>query len=158
MNTLKYAAKFLKGHEAEVIRTYIFHGPEAVEVRKSQIHKLYEAKQYGSKKAKKMLVQSTGWLSIIDKPTYYAMIQYIKFQLLEAIYKNNLENDCFGVQTDCIFYRVTPENQFVFKELTNANKWNIANKLSSIGTFKHERVNYEDVITHKARVVMKDGL
>ena len=153
MNTLKYVNKFLEPHQTEVVKVYTFHGKQAVECKKSQIHKLYEMKEHGIKKAKMMLVQSTGWLSIIDKPTYYHMVQYIKFYQLAIIYDYGLEDDYLGVQTDCTLFRVTEENKDIL-EWINENT-SLAYKESSIGNWTSQIVNHEDLKINHARVVLK---
>jgi hypothetical protein len=153
MNNLKYVNKFLSPEQTEVVKVYTFHGKDTVECKKEQIHKLYEMKESGVKKAKLMLVQSTGWLSIIDKPTYYHMVQYIKWYLLKSIYDYGLEDDYFGVQTDCMFVRVTEENDPILQWMFENNT--LANKISTIGNWTSQRVNYDEIITNQARVVLK---
>ena len=109
MNNLKYVSMFLGKDEGEIVKTYTFHGKNTVECTRSQIDKLYRMKEHGNKNAKNMLVQSTGWLSLIDRPTYYHMVQYIKFYLLQTTYDYQLQDDNVGVQTDCLFIRVTEQ-------------------------------------------------
>lgn len=154
MNNLKYVEYFLGEHQGSIVKTYTFHGKNTVDVQQSQIQKLFEMKEAGSKDAKDMLVQSTGWLSIIDRPTYYHMIQYIKFYLLETLYNYNLFDDNIGVQTDCLFIRVTAENESNLQQLREDNI-SLAQKPSSIGTYTFKRVDSEDIIANKARVVLK---
>ena len=152
MNNLSYVNRFLGGM-AKIVSSYSFMGPKGYDIKQSQIQKLYNAKQFGSKKAKAMLVQSTGYLSIIDRPSYYHMIQYIKFWLLDTVYKYGLENDVVGVQTDCLFVRVCEETQDALQQL-RVDDISLANKPSTIGKYKFERVNYTDIISKKARVVL----
>ncbi len=153
MNTLKYVNKFLTPDQTEVVKVYTFHGSDTVQCKKEQIHKLYKMKEYGVKKAKMMLVQSTGWLSLIDKPTYYHMVQYIKYYQLATIYDNNLENDYIGVQTDCTLFRITDENKNVLEAITKNDS--LAHKQSTIGNWTSTIVNYEDLKINNARVVLK---
>lgn len=155
MNNLKYIHNFLTIDEVEIEKSYLFIGKQTVPVNKEQIYKLYQEKEWGSKAAKKMLVQSTGWLSIIDKPTYYHMLQYIKYFLLETVYNYGLEHDIVGVQTDCLFIRVNTRTQGKAQQIMN-DRMSVANKkLSTIGRFTHQRVNYDEIITKTARVVLK---
>ena len=154
MNLIKYVNKFLKIEEAIITKTYTFHGKNTIEIKQSQIEKLYKNKELGSKEAKNMLVQSTGWLSLIDKPTYYHMIQYIKYHILKTVYDNQIENDLIGVQTDCVFFRVSSITEQVHKIIMD-NKTSVANKPGTIGTYTHQRVKSEDIITNKARMVLK---
>jgi len=153
MNTLKYVNKFLSPDQTEVVKVFTFHGKQTVECNKEQIHKLYEMKEFGVKKAKMMLVQSTGWLSIIDRPTYYHMVQYIKFYLLKNIYDHNLQDDYFGIQTDCMFVRVTEQNDDILKWIFD--NISLAQKKSTIGQWTSQRVNAEDIVAKNARVVLK---
>jgi len=129
MNLTKYVNKFLAPEEGLILKTYTFH-------------------------AKNMLVQSTGWLSLIDRPTYYHMVQYIKFHMLKTIYDYEIENELIGIQTDCLFFVVTEKTEEVAKHIQE-NEVSIAHRNSSIGTFTHQRVQYQELITNKARVVLK---
>jgi hypothetical protein len=156
MNQLRYVRYFLEPGEAEVIKTYSFHGKKTVDVKMQQIKKLYQMKELGVKEAKLMLVQSTGWLSIIDKPTYYHMVQYIKFYLMETAYKYGFENDIFGNQTDCILYRVCERTKDVHNQIIN-DKLSLGQRTSSIGTYTIQFVDYDDLVVNKARVVLKDA-
>jgi hypothetical protein len=156
MNLIKYVNKFLTEDEGIILKTYTFHGSNTVEIQQSQIQKLYNNKEDGSKNAKNMLVQSTGWLSLIDKPTYYHMVQYIKFHLLKTVYDHKIEDDLLGIQTDCMFFRVTPETDYVH-DMIQYEGVTVAEKLSSIGTFTFQRVQSTEIIANKARVVLKDG-
>jgi len=153
MNNLKYVNKFLSPEQTEVVKVYTFHGKDTVECKKEQIHKLYQMKEHGIKKAKMMLVQSTGWLSIIDKPTYYHMVQYIKYYQLATIYDYGLENDYVGVQTDCTLFRVTEENKDILEWINENNS--LGQKASTIGNWTSQIVNYEDLIINQARVVLR---
>lgn len=153
-NNLEYVSMFLGRDEGQILKSYTFHGKDTVEVTKSQIDKLYRMKEHGNKNAKNMLVQSTGWLSIIDKPTYYHMVQYIKFYLLKTLYDYELQDDNVGVQTDCLFIRVTETSESKLQSLRNDNL-SLAQKPSTIGTYTFERVNFDDIIANKARVVLK---
>ena len=152
MNNLHYVNKFLSPDQAKVVKSYIFVGRNAVPVTMSQIHKLYEMKEYGIKKAKMMLVQSTGWLSLIDKPTYYHMVQYIKYHLLKTIYDYGIEDNIVGVQTDCLFFKSVDG----IPETIMNNKVTVSGKESSIGTYTHKRVYHTEIETMKARVILKD--
>ena len=154
MNTFKYINKMVAVDEATIIKSYTFHGSDSVAVTKSQIDKLYKMKEAGSVDAKNMLVQSTGWLSIIDKPTYYHMIQYIKYHLLRTCHDYDIGDDLVGVQTDCIFFRVTERTEMIADQIMS-DRVSVANKKSSIGTYTSQRVNYDDIIANKARVVLK---
>jgi|LGOV01.1.fsa_nt_gb hypothetical protein len=156
MNLIKYVNKFLTTDEGLILKTYTFHGSNTVEITQSQIEKLYNNKEDGSKNAKNMLVQSTGWLSLIDKPTYYHMVQYIKYHLLKTIYDHEIEDDLIGIQTDCLFFRVTEKTEQVH-EIIEMENISVAKRLSSIGTYTFQRVQYDDIITNKARVVLKNG-
>lgn len=157
MNLIKYVDKFLSSDEAIIIKSYTFHGKPTVDITKSQIRKLYDMKEDGSSDAKKMLVQSTGWLALIDKPTYYHMVQYIKYYLLYIVYNFRLEHDLIGVQTDCIFYRVSERTDKTFEDLVKQTITLSGSPNSTLGTFKHQRVRSEDIIKNKARLVLKDG-
>jgi len=154
MNLTKYVNKFLSEDEGIILKTYTFHGKNTVDITKSQIDKLYEDKEHGSKNAKNMLVQSTGWLSLIDRPTYYHMVQYIKFHMLESVYNYELEEELVGIQTDCLFFVVNERTEFIHETIQN-DRVSIAHRKSSIGTFTHQRVHYTEIITNKARVVLK---
>jgi len=154
MNLTKYVNKFLSPEEGLILKTYTFHGKNTVDIKQSQIDKLYSDKEHGSKNAKNMLVQSTGWLSLIDRPTYYHMVQYIKFHMLKTIYDYEIENELIGIQTDCLFFVVTEKTEEVAKHIQE-NEVSIAHRNSSIGTFTHQRVQYQELITNKARVVLK---
>lgn len=156
MNLIKYVNKYLTPDEAVIIKSYTFHGQNTVEIEKSQIRKLYEYKEDGSENAKKMLVQSTGWLALIDKPTYYHMVQYVKLYLLNTVYDLELENDLIGVQTDCLFYRVTERTKMTIDQIRDMHL-TLSNQRSTMGTFSHVRVKSEDIIKNKARLVLKDG-
>ena len=156
MNLTKYVNKFLSEDEGIILKTYTFHGTRTVDIQQSQIDKLYNNKEEGNKNAKSMLVQSTGWLSLIDKPTYYHMVQYIKYHLLKTIYDNQIEDELVGIQTDCMFFKVTDLTNEVHQMITDENV-SVANRLSSIGQFTFQRVHYDDIVTNKARVVLKDG-
>lgn len=156
MNQLKYVNHFLDPDEARVIKTYSFHGKKTVDVKMSQIKKLYQLKELGVVEAKLMLVQSTGWLSIIDKPTYYHMVQYIKFYLMETAFKYEFDQDIFGNQTDCILYRVCERTEHVYEDIMR-DKLSLAQKTSSIGTYTFQFVNYDDLVVNKARVVLRNA-
>lgn len=156
MNLIQYITHFLSEDEGIIKKSYTFHGDAPIEIKKSQIRKLYEMKEEGSTNAKGMLVQSTGWLSIIDKPTYYHMVQYVKFYLLKTVYDYMLQDELIGVQTDCIFYRVTDETMHVPHVISEINL-TMSNEQSNIGTYKFQRVKSEEIIANKARVVLKDG-
>ena len=156
MNLIKYVNKFLTEDEGIIIKSYTFHGENVVDIQKSQIRKLYEMKEAGTANAKNMLVQSTGWLALIDKPTYYHMIQYIKYYLLWTIYTYGLENDLIGIQTDCIFYRVTERTELTYEELTRETI-TLSKERSTMGRYKFQRVKSEEIIKHRARLVLKDG-
>jgi len=156
MNLTKYVNMFLSEDEGLILKTYTFHGSRTVDIQQSQIDKLYSSKESGNKNAKNMLVQSTGWLSLIDKPTYYHMVQYIKYHLLKTIYDNQIEDELVGIQTDCMFFKVTDLTNEVHQMITDENV-SVANRLSSIGQFTFQRVHYDDIVTNKARVVLKDG-
>lgn len=154
MNQLHFVNKFLEWDEAEVVKTYSFHGKKTVDVKMPQIRKLYQLKEEGVKEAKLMLVQSTGWLSIIDRPTYYHMVQYIKFYLMNTGLEYDFFDDIFGTQTDCLFYPINERTKDVHERIQN-DKLSLANKPSSIGTYTFKFVNYDDLIINKARVVLK---
>ena len=154
MNLTKYVNKYLAPEEGLIEKTYTFHGDQVMNVKQSQIRKLYEDKEDGSKESKMMLVQSTGWLSLIDRPTYYHMIQYIKYFLLETVYNHKLEDDLLGVQTDCLFYRVTEQNENIFRYIKNLS---LSGKRSSIGTYSFKRVASDEIVANRARVVLKNG-
>ena len=154
MNQLKYIDKFLTADEAVIEKSYTFHGSDTVDIKQSQIQKLYEAKERGSKNAKNMLVQSTGWLSLVDRPTYYHMVQYIKYFQLKMVIDYDLLDDNFGCQTDCTFFRVTERTKEILKQIREDNI-NLANKNSTIGTLSFQRVNFDEIIANKARVVLK---
>lgn len=156
MNLIKYVNKFLTEDEGVIVKSYTFHGETTVDIQKSQIRKLYEMKEAGVANAKNMLVQSTGWLALIDKPTYYHMVQYVKFYELMTVYDNNLEEDLVGIQTDCIFYRVTQYNEKTFELLIDPSV-TMSNERSTIGTYKFQRVKADEIIKNKARLVLKDG-
>lgn len=156
MNLIQYVTIFLSEEEATITKSYSFHGDSPLEIKKSQIRKLYEMKEEGDANAKSMLVQSTGWLSIIDKPTYYHMVQYIKFYLLKTVYDYGLEDELIGVQTDCIFYRVTDET-FEMPNIIQGFNLTLSHEESTLGTYKFQRVRSDEIITNKARVVLKDG-
>lgn len=156
MNLIKYVNKFLTPDEGVIVKSYTFHGENVVDIQKSQIRKLYEMKEAGQKTAKNMLVESTGWLSHIDKPTYYHMIQYVKYYLLWTIYAYQLEQDLIGIQTDCIFYRVNERTEMTYAELTKETV-TLSKERSTLGTYKFQRVKSEEIIKHKARLVLKDG-
>lgn len=157
MNLIKYIDKFLSEEEGIIIKSYSFHGKPTVDITKSQIRKLYDMKEEGSGNAKNMLVQSTGWLALIDKPTYYHMVQYVKFYLLETVYNFHLENDLIGIQTDCIFYRVSERTEKIFEDLIVETITISLSPNSTLGTYKFQRVRSEDIIKNKARLVLKDG-
>lgn len=156
MNLIQYISHFLSEEEGTINKSYTFHGDSPVEIKKSQIRKLYEMKEEGSTNAKGMLVQSTGWLSIIDKPTYYHMVQYIKFYLLETVYQYDLQDELIGVQTDCIFYRVTEKTKGVPEQVFH-DHITMSHEDSTLGTYKFQRVASQEIIANKARVVLKDG-
>jgi hypothetical protein len=156
MNLIKYVNKYLTADQGIIIKSYTFHGSNTVDIERSQIRKLYEQKEDGSENAKNILVQSTGWLSLIDKPTYYHMVQYVKFYLIKTVFDFGLENDLIGIQTDCIFYRVSEHTGMTINEIKKIGI-TLSNQRSSIGTFKHQRVRSEDIIKNKARLVLKDG-
>ena len=156
MNLIQYINKFLTPDEGVIIKTYTFHGSQVVDIQKSQIRKLYDQKEHGSPNAKNMLVQSTGWLALIDKPTYYHMVQYIKYYLLWTVYGFKLEEDLIGIQTDCIFYRVSEKTEVAYNVLTD-KALSLSKENSTMGTYKFQRVRSEDIIKNKARMVLKDG-
>lgn len=157
MNLIKYINIFLEDGEAIITKSYTFHGDVTVDVKKSQIRKLYEDKEDGSRNAKNMLVQSTGWLALIDKPTYYHMVQFIKFYLLKTAYLYKIEDEIVGVQTDCIFYRETDQNTMTFQLIIEDRISLSGEANSTLGTYKIQRVHSDEIITNKARVVLKDG-
>ncbi|MDZ4195616.1 MAG: hypothetical protein U1C51_00040, partial [Candidatus Izemoplasmatales bacterium] len=115
-----------------------------------------DMKEHGVANAKSMLVQSTGWLALIDKPTYYHMVQYIKFYLINTVYEYKMEDDLIGVQTDCLFYRVSERTETTYKDLTDPTV-TLSSEKSSLGTYKFQRVRSEEIIKNKARMVLKDG-
>lgn len=156
MNLIKYVNKYLKPEEAVILKTYTFHGKPVVDVKKSQIRKLYEDKEDGKGSAKAMLVQSTGWLALIDKPTYYHMVQYIKYHLMWTVYEFNLQDDLIGVQTDCLFYRVNERTEMQFNYICDKSI-SLSQEKSTMGTFSFKRVAFDEIITNRARVVLKDG-
>ena len=80
----------------------------------------------------------------------------IKFHLLETVYNYGLEHDIVGVQTDCLFIRVNTRTENAAEQIIK-DKVSAANiALSTIGTYTHKRVNYDEIITKTARVVLKD--
>ena len=154
MNQIKFVNKFLSEGEAEVLRTYTFHGKKTVDVKIPQIKKLYQMKELGVAEAKLMLVQSTGWLSIIDKPTYYHMVQYIKFYQMETALTYGFFDEVFGEQTDCLLYPINERTAHVYDDIQR-DKLSLAQKKSSIGTYTFQFVDFDDLIVNKARVVLK---
>lgn len=155
MNLIKYVGLFLNDNEAHIIKSYTFHGAYFMDIKKSQIRKLYFDKEMGDPDAKNMLVQSTGWLSVVDKTIYYHMVQYIKFQMLEIAHKYRLWGEIVGVQTDCIFYRITETNAHVAGEIKKESERIMKEQNSSIGTYKVMIVPADEVVTIKRRVVLK---
>lgn len=156
MNLIQYITIFLHEDEGSIVKSYSFHGDSPIEIKKSQIRKLYENKEDGDPNAKSMLVESTGWLSIIDKPTYYHMVQYIKYYLLKTVYDFDLSDHLIGVQTDCIFYHVTDDTRDIPKIIHDIGL-TLSHEQSTLGTYKFQRVRYDEIITNKARVVLKNG-
>jgi hypothetical protein len=156
MNLIKYVNKFLSTEEGVIIKSYTFHGSRTIDIQKSQIRKLYDMKEHGVSNAKSMLVQATGWLALIDRPTYYHMVQYVKYYLMSTVYDYNMADDLIGVQTDCIFYRVSERTETTYKDLTDPMV-TLSNESSTLGTYKFQRVRSEEIIKNKARMVLKDG-
>ena len=154
MNQLKMIGKFLKDEEVECIDTYSYYGKKAVPVKMSQIRRLYQMKELGVAEAKMQLVQSTGWLSIIDKSTYYHMVQYIKFYLMETAMKYGFFNDIVGNQTDCILYHLNERTKNVIDEIENDNL-SLGQQRSSIGKYTYQVVDYSDLKINDARIVLK---
>ena len=76
MNLMKYVDLFL-GDKAIIESSIMFVGHETMKPDKLQIRKLYKLKEQGAVEAKLELNASTGWLSRIDKPTYYHMINIL---------------------------------------------------------------------------------
>jgi hypothetical protein len=156
MNLIKYVNKYLSPEEATILKTYTFHGKQVVDVKKSQIRKLYEDKEDGYGSAKKMLVQSTGWLALIDKPTYYHMVQYIKYHLLWTTYNFHLDEDLIGIQTDCAFYRVSERTEKQYQYICDKSV-TLSHEKSTMGTFSFKRVESDEIIHNRARVVLKSA-
>jgi len=141
MNQLHFVNKFLDWDEAEIIKTYSFHGKKTVNVKMPQIRKLYQLKEEGVKEAKLMLVQSTGWLSIIDRPSYYHMVQFIKFYLMKTGIEYDFFDDIFGTQTDCLFYPINERTKDLHIRIQN-------DKLSLANNFQ------VSVLTHSNLLIM----
>jgi len=154
MNQLHFVNKFLNWDEAEVEKTFSFHGKATINVKMPQIKKLYQLKEAGVKEAKLMLVQATGWLSIIDRPTYYHMVQYIKFYLMNTGVEYGFFDEIFGTQTDCLFYPINERTEDLHERIEE-DRLSLAQKTSSIGTYTFKFVDYDDLIINKARVVLK---
>ena len=154
MNLIKYVNMFLP-NGAYITKSIVFVGKETVKAEKQQIRKLYTMKENGLETAKTELNASTGWLSHIDKPTYYHMVQYIKFFMLEVAYEYGILYDTFGVQTDCLFYRIN-ENTKDAERLIKNDRVSLSNEASSMGTFKFTKITKEDILTTTARVVVKE--
>lgn len=154
MNLIQYVNMFLP-NGAYITKSIVFVGKEAVEVEKLQIRKLYQLKENGLETAKTELNASTGWLANIDRPTYFHMVQYIKFFMLEVAYQYGLIYDVFGVQTDCLFYRIN-ENTKDAQRLIQFDKVTLSGETSTMGTFKFTECRKEDILTSTARVVVKE--
>ena len=154
MNLMKYVTLFL-GDKAIIKQSIVFFGTELIKAEKQQIRKLYSLKESGFKEAKRELNESTGWLSLIDRPTYYHMIQYIKFFLLETVYNYNLEDDLIGIQTDCIFYRIN-DNTSKAKNQIQLDKLTLSNERSNMGTYKFEEAEGKELVTRTARIILNE--
>lgn len=155
MNMFKYISKWLKAEDATIIKSYTFYGKETINVNVSQIMKLFTLKEAGMSSAKAELVQSTGWLSHVDRTTYYHMIQYVKYWLLMITDKYGLWDHLIGVQTDCIFYINDKETRFVEAEI-QADALSLANNESMLGRLKFETVASSEIMTYNRRVVKKN--
>ena len=154
MNLMKYVNEML-GDGATVIKSFIFYGREVVTVEKTQLRKLYQIKESGIPMAKQELNAATGWLSLIDRPTYYHMVQYIKFWLLETVYKYRLQDDLIGIQTDCLYYRINETTKDVMTSIMK-DKLTLSNERSTMGTYKFELVKEDDLIIKTQRMVIKN--
>lgn len=153
MDLIKYVNLFL-GDTATIVQSIVFFGDPVIQVAKLQIRKLYEQKEKGSKEAKLELTASTGWLALIDRPSYFHMVQYIKWFLLETIYTYGLMYDVIGSQTDSILYRLNERTLDAFKQM-NYDKLTLSNERTSMGTYKLEVVKKDDLIITRKRVVKK---
>lgn len=154
MNLIKYVNMFLP-NGAYITKSIVFVGKQAVDVEKLQIRKLYTMKENGLDTAKTELNTATGWLALIDRPTYFHMVQYIKLFLLDTAYEYGLLYDTFGVQTDCLFYRIN-ENTKDAQRLIKNDKVSLSGEASTMGTFKFTEIRKEDILTSTARVVVKE--
>ena len=154
MNLMKYVDMFL-GDKAIIESSIMFVGHETMNPDKLQIRKLYKLKEQGVETAKTELNASTGWLSRIDKPTYYHMIQYIKYFLLETAYNYGLQYDIIGVQTDCLIYRLN-ENTEDFERLIKMDKVTLSNEQSTMGTYKFTKLKPHQLFASQRRIIVDE--
>lgn len=153
MNLMKYVNEMLD--DAYVIKSYVFYGKEVVDVEYTQIRKLYQIKESGIPMGKLELNMATGWLSLIDKPTYYHMVQYVKFWLLETVSRYHLADKLLGIQTDCLYYLIDDNTKAVMSLIMRDNL-TLSNERSSMGTYKFEKVTSKELQISTQRMVVKN--
>jgi hypothetical protein len=109
MPLLEYAIKMLP--DLEVVMSYVYSGP----VLKTDLHNVrglvVEKNIYHNHIAKNIVNSSMGWRSLLDKASFYHMVQYVKYQLLDFAMKNGIMDNVIGVATDCLVIQLTEENE-----------------------------------------------
>lgn len=140
LNMSDYVAKMLEHEEYRVVSTVQFSTDDSLleqYVHVGNVVDLYTEKENGDKTKKQMLNESTGWLSRIDKPTYYHMVQTVKFMIMKLSIDNRLDDDMVSVMTDGCYIKITDDNRHKIENLIeNIDKHRI----------KHYRTDEKGVI------------
>lgn len=109
MPLLEYALQLLP--DLEIVMSFVYSGP----VLKTDLHnvqKLIEEKNiHHNAIAKNIVNSSMGWRALLDKSSFYHMVQYVKYQLLDFAMTNGIMDNVIGVATDCLVIQVTEENE-----------------------------------------------
>lgn len=85
---------------AKVISTVTCFGKEKVYINRENLRTRVQMKFQGNKISKKMLTQSMGNLSHLDKPSFYWMVQCVKARVLTQLIKNVPHENIVAMNTD----------------------------------------------------------
>jgi len=109
MPLLEYAVKMLP--DLEIVMSYVYYGSPL----KTDLHNVrglvIEKNIFHNHIAKNIVNSSMGWRSLLDKSSFYHMVQFVKFQLLDFAFKNGITDDLIGVATDALVIQVTDDNE-----------------------------------------------
>jgi hypothetical protein len=109
MPLLEYATMMLP--DLEIVMSYVYSGPPL----KTDLHNVrglvIEKNIHKNAIAKNIVNSSMGWRALLDKSSFYHMVQFVKYQLLDFSFKNGIMDDVIGVATDALVIRITKENE-----------------------------------------------